>query len=168
MENPIIPKIQWLVIISQQNFVHVQNIVAITLLEFGWEQNEISITFEFELVKCAPEPKDYKTQQSVYHVNNLWNVPYTTKKLSNLQAGNSIYKCLIYQYRNSHFKNNLKTMPWSSHIHNRNPYTGKTILNWSQCWKFSWKSYRTAGPVSVKSFRSYWEVLGPTNEGPGA
>ena len=36
---------------------------------------------------------------------------------------------------------------------------------YSQCWKCSWKSYRTAGPVSVKSFRSYWEVLGPTNEG---
>ena len=36
---------------------------------------------------------------------------------------------------------------------------------YSQCWKFSWKSYRTAGPVSVTSFRSYWEVLGPTNEG---
>ena len=34
-----------------------------------------------------------------------------------------------------------------------------------QCWKFSWKSYRTVGPVSVKSFRSYWEILGPTNEG---
>ena len=39
------------------------------------------------------------------------------------------------------------------------------LSSWCQCWKFSWKSYRTAGPVSVKSFRSYWEVLGPTNEG---
>ena len=42
-------------IISQQHLAHattaqlschVPNIVAITLLVFGWEQNEISITFE--------------------------------------------------------------------------------------------------------------------------
>ena len=47
--------IQLLVIISQQNFpqsmtvelpCHLQNFVAITWLEFGWGQNEISITFE--------------------------------------------------------------------------------------------------------------------------
>ena len=47
--------IHLLVILSQQNFVnattaqlpcHVQNFVAIISLEFGWEQNEISITFE--------------------------------------------------------------------------------------------------------------------------
>ena len=38
-------------------------------------------------------------------------------------------------------------------------------INHLQCWKFSWKSYRTVGPVSGKSFRSYWEVLGPTSEG---
>ena len=36
---------------------HVGNFVAITSLEFGWEQNEISITFECDeilLVKWAP------------------------------------------------------------------------------------------------------------------
>ena len=47
--------IQLLMTISQQNLAHatkaqlschVPNIVAITLLVFGWEQNEISITFE--------------------------------------------------------------------------------------------------------------------------
>ena len=47
--------IQLLMITSQQNLAHattaqlschVPNIVAITLLVFGWEQNEISITFE--------------------------------------------------------------------------------------------------------------------------
>ena len=53
--------IQVLVIISQQNLAHattaqlschVPNIVAITLLVFGWEQNEISITFELWWKNC--------------------------------------------------------------------------------------------------------------------
>ena len=47
--------VKLLVIILQQNLTHattaklschVPNIVAITVLAFGWEQNEISITFE--------------------------------------------------------------------------------------------------------------------------
>ena len=53
--------IQLLVIISQQNLAHattaqlschVPNIVAITLLVLGWEQNEISITFELWWKNC--------------------------------------------------------------------------------------------------------------------
>ena len=48
-------------VISQQNFTHsttavlscyVHNYVAITSLEFGWDQNEISITFEFWWKNC--------------------------------------------------------------------------------------------------------------------
>ena len=50
-----------LVIISQRNLAHattaqlschVPNIVAITVLVFGWEQNEISITFELWWKNC--------------------------------------------------------------------------------------------------------------------
>ena len=53
--------IQLLIITSQQNLAHattaqlschVPNIVAITLLVFGWEQNEISITFELWWKNC--------------------------------------------------------------------------------------------------------------------
>ena len=53
--------IQLLMTISQQNLAHattaqlschVPNIVAITLLVFGWEQNEISITFELWWKNC--------------------------------------------------------------------------------------------------------------------
>ena len=53
--------IQLLVIISRQNLAHattaqlschVPNIVAITILLFGWEQNEISITFELWWKNC--------------------------------------------------------------------------------------------------------------------
>ena len=53
--------IQLLVIISQQNLAHatkaqlschVPNFVAITLLVLGWEQNEISITFELWWKNC--------------------------------------------------------------------------------------------------------------------
>ena len=53
--------IQLLMITSQQNLAHattaqlschVPNIVAITLLVFGWEQNEISITFELWWKNC--------------------------------------------------------------------------------------------------------------------
>ena len=53
--------IQLLMIISQQHLAHattaqlschVPNIVAITLLVFGWEQNEISITFEMWWKNC--------------------------------------------------------------------------------------------------------------------
>ena len=53
--------IQLLMIISQQNLAHattaqlschVPNIVAITLLVFGWEQNEMSITFELWWKNC--------------------------------------------------------------------------------------------------------------------
>ena len=53
--------IQLLMIISRQNLAHattaqllchVPNIVAITFLVFGWEQNEISITFELWWKNC--------------------------------------------------------------------------------------------------------------------
>ena len=53
--------IQLLMITSQQNLAHattaqlswhVPNIVAITLLVFGWEQNKISITFELWWKNC--------------------------------------------------------------------------------------------------------------------
>ena len=53
--------IQLLMIILQQHLAHattaqllchVPNIVAITLLVFGWEQNEISITFEMWWKNC--------------------------------------------------------------------------------------------------------------------
>ena len=53
--------IQLLVIISRQNLAHattaqlschVPNIVAITISLFGWEQNEISITFELWWKNC--------------------------------------------------------------------------------------------------------------------
>ena len=53
--------IQLLVIISQHNYAHattaqlscyVQNFVEITSFKIGWEQNEISITFELWRKKC--------------------------------------------------------------------------------------------------------------------
>ena len=53
--------IQLLVIISRQNLAHattaqlschVPNIVAITILLFGWEKNEISISFELWWKNC--------------------------------------------------------------------------------------------------------------------
>ena len=56
--------IQLLVIISRQNLAHattaqlschVPNIVEITLLVFGWEQNEISITVEYGDTKIVSE-----------------------------------------------------------------------------------------------------------------
>ena len=64
-------RIQLLVIISQQNLAHattaqlschVPNFVAITLLVLGWEQNEISITFELWWKNC-----EWNGPQLPYH-----------------------------------------------------------------------------------------------------
>ena len=62
---------------------HVQNFIAIILLQLGWQQNEISIEFEKSLVKWAPTtcihfPKEWclikvvKTLSYHQHVALLW------------------------------------------------------------------------------------------------
>ena len=108
--------IQLLVIISQQkqNFAHattgqlsghVQNFLAITSFEFGWEQNEISLTFELWWKKYQWNgPLGYKPSA------------FSSQMLNNMQIWADIYS-LAYKLWLSNYQYQLYDSWQQSYIH---------------------------------------------------